>query len=75
MGAIFPRDDCLYSPAQITSWTPPTTACAPSASFTARGLASYAAVRELLEKHPLAKSFAPEARDKGGDGATVVELT
>ena len=33
------------------------------------------AVRELLEHHPLAKSFAPEARDKGGDGATVVELT
>ena len=33
-----------------------------------------AAVRELLEHHPLAKSFAPEAPDKGGDGATVVEL-
>ena len=33
------------------------------------------AVRELLERHPLAKSFAPEAPDKGGDGATAVELT
>ena len=33
------------------------------------------AVRELLEQHPLAKSFAPEAPNKGGDGATVVELT
>ena len=33
-----------------------------------------AAVRELLEHHPLAKSFAPEAAEKGSDGATVVEL-
>ena len=32
------------------------------------------ASRELLEGHPLAKSFAPEAPDRGGDGATVVEL-
>ena len=33
------------------------------------------AVRELLDGHPLAKSFASEAHDRGGDGATVVELT
>ena len=33
------------------------------------------AVRELLERHPLAKSFAPESPERGGDGATVVELT
>ena len=33
------------------------------------------AVRELLERHPLAKSFAPEASERGGDGATIVELT
>ena len=33
-----------------------------------------AAVRELLEHHPLAKSFAPEDTEKGGDGVTVVEL-
>lgn len=33
------------------------------------------AARELLEGHPLAKSFAPEAPGQGGDGATVVELT
>jgi DNA mismatch repair protein MutS2 len=33
------------------------------------------AARELLEGHPLAKSFAPEAPDRGGDGATVVDLT
>jgi len=33
------------------------------------------AVRELLERHPLAKSFAPEAPERGGDGATIVELT
>ena len=32
------------------------------------------AVRELLEDHPLAKSFATEAPERGGDGATVVEL-
>ena len=32
------------------------------------------AVRELLEHHPLVRSFAPEAPDKGGDGVTVVEL-
>ena len=31
-------------------------------------------VRELLEGHPLAKSFALEDREHGGDGATVVEL-
>ena len=31
-------------------------------------------VRELLEGHPLAKSFAGEAPDEGGDGVTVVEL-
>ena len=33
------------------------------------------AVRELLTNHPLAKTFAPEAPERGGDGATVVELT
>ena len=33
------------------------------------------AVRDLLEGHPLAKSFAPEPPERGGDGATVVELT
>ena len=32
------------------------------------------AVRELLTNHPLAKSFGPETSDRGGDGATVVEL-
>ena len=32
------------------------------------------AVRGLLERHPLAKSFATEAPEKGGDGVTVVEL-
>jgi DNA mismatch repair protein MutS2 len=32
------------------------------------------AVRELLESHPLAKSFAPEAPESGGDGATIVQL-
>ena len=32
------------------------------------------AVRELLARHSLAKSFAPAAPDNGGDGATVVEL-
>ena len=33
------------------------------------------AVRDLLERHPLAQSFESEARERGGDGATVVELT
>ena len=33
------------------------------------------AVRELLENHPLARSFAPELQEKGGNGVTVVELT
>lgn len=33
------------------------------------------AVRELLAHHPLAKSFAAETPQRGGDGATVVELT
>ena len=32
------------------------------------------AVREQLARHPLARSFAPEDREHGGDGATVVEL-
>ena len=32
-------------------------------------------VRDLLERHPLAQSFGPEAPECGGDGATVVELT
>ncbi len=32
------------------------------------------AVRELLEHHPLARSFAAETPDKGGSGATAVEL-
>ena len=32
------------------------------------------AVRELLEQHPLAKSYAPEEQARGGDGVTVVEL-
>jgi DNA mismatch repair protein MutS2 len=31
-------------------------------------------VREHLARHPLAKSFEPEARERGGNGATVVEL-
>ena len=33
------------------------------------------AIRELLEEHPLVKSFAPEPPEKGGDGATNVDLT
>ena len=33
-----------------------------------------AAVRELLEGHPMARSFVSEAPNKGGDGATLVEL-
>ena len=32
------------------------------------------AVREHLPGHPLARSFAPEPPERGGDGATVVEL-
>jgi DNA mismatch repair protein MutS2 len=32
------------------------------------------AVRELLTHHTLAQSFAPEAPERGGNGATVVEL-
>ena len=32
------------------------------------------AVRELLAHHPMAKSFAPETPERGGDGATLVEL-
>ncbi len=31
-------------------------------------------VRDHLARHPLARSFAPEARERGGDGATAVEL-
>ena len=31
-------------------------------------------VREHLARHPLAISFAPEERERGGDGVTVVEL-
>ena len=33
------------------------------------------AVRELLRRHPLARSFAAESRERGGDGATIVDLT
>ena len=33
------------------------------------------AVRELLEHHPLARSFAAETPARGGSGATAVELT
>ena len=33
------------------------------------------AVRDLLERHPLARSFDAEPPDRGGDGATHVELT
>ena len=33
------------------------------------------AVRELLERHPLAETFASEPPERGGDGATLVELT
>ncbi|MCI0437983.1 MAG: endonuclease MutS2 [Chloroflexi bacterium] len=32
------------------------------------------AVRDHLARHPLAASFAPETRERGGDGATLVEL-
>ena len=32
------------------------------------------AVRENLNRHPLAKAFAAETRERGGDGVTVVEL-
>jgi DNA mismatch repair protein MutS2 len=31
-------------------------------------------VREHVARHPLVKSFEPEARERGGDGATAVEL-
>ena len=31
-------------------------------------------VRDHLVRHPLARSFAPEARERGGNGATAVEL-
>lgn len=31
-------------------------------------------VREHLSRHPLACSFEPEARERGGDGATLVQL-
>ena len=31
-------------------------------------------VREHLTRHPLARSFEPEARERGGDGATLVQL-
>lgn len=31
-------------------------------------------VREHLARHPLARSFEPEARERGGDGATLVQL-
>ena len=34
-----------------------------------------AAVRELLERHPLAETYASEPPERGGDGATLVELT
>ena len=32
------------------------------------------AVRDHLTRHPLARSFEPEARERGGNGATLVEL-
>ena len=32
------------------------------------------AVREHLNRHPLARSFEAEARERGGDGATLVQL-
>ena len=32
------------------------------------------AVREHLRRHPLARSFEPEARERGGNGATLVHL-
>lgn len=31
-------------------------------------------VREHLARHPLARSFEPESRERGGDGATLVQL-
>ena len=31
-------------------------------------------VREHLTRHPLARSYEPEARERGGDGATLVQL-
>ena len=31
-------------------------------------------VRDRLTRHPLARSFAPEPRERGGNGATAVEL-
>ncbi len=31
-------------------------------------------VRDHLTRHPLARSFAPESRERGGNGATAVEL-
>ncbi len=31
-------------------------------------------VREHLSRHPLARSYEPEARERGGDGATLVRL-
>jgi DNA mismatch repair protein MutS2 len=33
------------------------------------------AVRDHLERHPLARTYAPESPDRGGNGATSVELT
>ena len=33
------------------------------------------AVRDHLERHPLARTYAPESPDRGGNGATRVELT
>jgi DNA mismatch repair protein MutS2 len=32
------------------------------------------AVRDHLDRHPLARSYAPEARERGGNGATSVDL-
>ncbi len=32
------------------------------------------AIRDHLSRHPLAQAYAPEERDRGGDGVTVVEL-
>ena len=32
------------------------------------------AVRDYLARQPLARSFEPEARERGGNGATLVEL-
>ena len=31
-------------------------------------------VREHVARHPLVESFEPEVRERGGDGATMVEL-